>query len=296
MLSDLRRLRQFVAVAEVGSFTGAAATLHLSQQALSASVRQLETELRCTLFRREGRRIFLTPAGHSLLREAQPLLAAARTVADHVHAAAAGEQAWTVGHSPALTSEEVYALIEPAIDAFPAMSFTLRQLYPDELTAAVLDGSVQLGLRRGIAPAGALAAAVVGYHRLRVAVPKAHRLATADRVVLADLAGEHLALWAAPGASYFSDYLVGNCRRAGFEPDYTISRVQGAAMVAAPLTTAALAFVTAPAGPAMDGRVVVVDLDPPHMVPAQALWQRHTVSPVRELIVNAKTNPLPGGD
>lgn len=285
MLRDLRRVEQFVAVAETGGFTAAAARLHLSQQALSSSVRQLEIDLGVPLFTRTGRRIALTPSGRALLAEARPLLAAARTVHEHVRDAAADEHGWVVGHSPALTGAEAYELLEPAIDAYPGVSFTLRQLYPDVLSASVLDGSIQLGLRRGIAPTGQLAGAVIGYHRVRAAIPSAHRLADADRIDITDLAGERLALWAPPGSSYFSDFLVSACRRAGFEPEYVVSRVQGAAMVAAPLTTGAVALVTAEAGTAMSGRVRVIDLEPSLLVPVQAVWQRHTVSPVRDVLL-----------
>jgi len=84
---DLRRLAQFVAVAELGSFTRAAATLHLSQQALSSAVRALENDVGADLFTRDGRRISLTTAGRTLLAEGTPLLAAARTVAEHVRKA-----------------------------------------------------------------------------------------------------------------------------------------------------------------------------------------------------------------
>lgn len=85
--------------------------------------------------------------------------------------------------------------------------------------------------------------------------------------------------------SYYSDLLMGACRRAGFEPDYVVSRVQGATTLAAPLTTGAVAFVTHPAGTALGGRVVVVDLEPPLLVPVQALWQRHTASAIRDAIL-----------
>lgn len=288
VLPDLRRLQQFVAAAEVCNFTAAAARLHLSQQALSSAVRQLESEFGVDLFRREGRRIALTAAGAALLVEARPLLAAARTVGDHVRAAADERRAFIVGHSPALSRAEVYDLIEPAVDAFPDTSFTLRQMYPAQLADEVADGSVQLGLRRGVAPVNALAAAVIGYHAVRVALPPGHRLSDARVVDIGDLAGERLALWAPPGLSDFSDFLMGACRRAGFEPDYVVSRVQGADMVAAPLTTGAVALVSAPAGPAMGGRVSVVDLEPALLAPVQAIWQRHTVSAVREVLISGR--------
>ncbi|BBX87193.1 hypothetical protein MAUB_50660 [Mycolicibacterium aubagnense] len=112
-----------------------------------------------------------------------------------------------------------------------------------------------------------------------------HRLAQQPVVDIADLAGELITLWAPPGSSYYSDLLLGACRRAGFEPDYVVSRVQGAATVVAPLTTGSAAFVTHPAGRMLDGRVVVLDLLPSLLVPAQALWQRHTHSAIRDLLV-----------
>ncbi len=285
MVADLRRLRHFTAVAEAGGFTAAVTTAHLSQQALSTSVRQLETELGVDLFVRTGRRAVLTPAGRALLAEARPLLAAARTVDQRVRAAAASPRVWTVGHSPALDSAQVYTLIEPAITAFPEMSFTLHQCYPDQLVAGILDGTLDLGLRRGVADGADMAAGVIGYHRIRAAIPASHRLAVAPHITVNDLADDRLVLWAPPGASFFSDFLMAACRRCGFEPDFVVSRVQGAAMVAAPLTTGAIALVTAEPGPVMNGRVRVVELEPPLLVPVQALWQRHTVSDIRDVLL-----------
>jgi DNA-binding transcriptional LysR family regulator len=284
---DLRRLQQFLAVADSGSFTRAADAVHLSQQALSSSVRQLESDLGTMLFTRDGRRIALTPAGRALVREARPLLAAARTVREHVRSA--GQHAWVIGHTPALSGAEAYSVIEPAVEAFPDVSFTLRQMYPAELESGIRDGALQLGLRRGVAPVGDLSGAVVAYHRVRVAVSAGHPLADLGEVDINDLRGHQLALWAPPGSSYHSDFLLGACRRAGFEPDYVVSRVQGAATVAAPLTTGAVALVTADAGPVMAGRVVVIDLNPPLLVPVQALWQRHTISEIRDTLIRAHT-------
>ncbi|MEV0671988.1 LysR family transcriptional regulator [Mycobacterium sp. NPDC050441] len=286
-IPDLRRLRQFIAIGEAGSVTAAAATLHVSQQALSSSMQQLEREINATLFHREGRRLTLTRAGELLLAEGRTLLAAAHTVAERVERTAGGApEVFVVGHTPALSGSEAYTRLEPAIAAFPETSFTFRQLYPDQLAAAVLDGTVHLGLRRGVVPTNELGTAVVGYDRVRLAVPREHRLADRPAVDIHELAGERIALWAPPGASYYSDFLMGACRRAGFEPDYVVSRVQGAATVAAPLTTGAVTFVTTPPGLAMDGRVVVTELDPPLLVGAQAMWQRHTSSAVRDVLLS----------
>lgn len=283
---DLRRLRQFIAIGDLGSITAAAASLHISQQALSSSMQQLEKDFNATLFRREGRRLTLTPAGELLLAEGRALLAAARTVSERVQQAAGGDaEVFVIGHTPAVSATEAYTLLEPAITAFPGASFTFRQLYPDELNDAVLDGTVQLGLRRGVLPTNELATAILGYDRVRLALPREHRLADRASVDIHELADDRIALWAPPGTSYYSDFLMAACRRAGFEPDYVVSRVQGAATVAAPLTTGAATFVTTAPGPAMGGRVVVIELEPPLLVGAQAMWQRHTTSAIRDVLL-----------
>ncbi|VCU71403.1 HTH-type transcriptional regulator CynR [Pigmentiphaga humi] len=64
---DLRQLEYFIYVAELGSFTQAAAVLGVGQPALSRQVRKLEVALRQTLFYRNGRGVRLTEAGKRLL-------------------------------------------------------------------------------------------------------------------------------------------------------------------------------------------------------------------------------------
>lgn len=283
---DLRRLAHFVAVAQAGGFTSAAGALRLSQQALSRSVQQLEREVGATLLERTGRRISLTPAGRTLLEEGRTLLAAARTITENTRAAAAGQPAkFVIGHSPAISGQEVYSLIAPAISAAKTTSFTVVQLFPDRLVAGVRDGSVHLGLRRGMVPQERLASAVARYDALRVAVRSAHPLAGRTRLAIAELAGEPIALWAPPGSSHYSDFLVNACRRSGFEPQYRVSRVQGCPPEAAALTEDAAAFVTAAPGPALGGAVTVIELTEPLLVPLQAIWQPHTGSAVRDLIL-----------
>ena len=46
-----------------------------------------------------------------------------------------------------------------------------------------------------------------------------------------------------------------------------------------------VAFLTAPAGPAMGGRVQVLALADPPMVPIQALWLPHTISEPRTILL-----------
>src|SRR6516164_6034812 len=71
---DFRRLSYFLAVAEHGSFTGAAKAIFVSQPAVSLAVKELEQELGAELFHRLGRQVTLTAAGEALLEPARQVL------------------------------------------------------------------------------------------------------------------------------------------------------------------------------------------------------------------------------
>ena len=71
---DSRQLRAFVTLARTASFTLAAKELHLSQSAVSHSVKSLETDLGCRLFDRMSKKVLLTQAGEQLLQHADKIL------------------------------------------------------------------------------------------------------------------------------------------------------------------------------------------------------------------------------
>jgi DNA-binding transcriptional LysR family regulator len=71
---DSRQLRAFVSLARHGSFTVAARELHLTQSAVSHSLRALEEDLDCRLYDRMGKKILLTLAGEQLLPHAKKIL------------------------------------------------------------------------------------------------------------------------------------------------------------------------------------------------------------------------------
>jgi DNA-binding transcriptional LysR family regulator len=81
---SLAQLEYFVAVAEEGNVSRAAARLHVSQPPLSRQMRSLEDELGVQLFERTPRGVRLLPPGATLLPRARAILA---EVADAVRAA-----------------------------------------------------------------------------------------------------------------------------------------------------------------------------------------------------------------
>ena len=71
---NLKQLEHLLAVAETGSFSRAAEQLHLTQPALSRSIRMLEEELDARLIDRMGRRNELTPMGETVAVRAKRLV------------------------------------------------------------------------------------------------------------------------------------------------------------------------------------------------------------------------------
>src|SRR5580658_1220677 len=73
---DITPLRSLIAVADTGGFHRAAATLHLSQSAVSQHIRRLERVVGKALVEPDGRRARFTSSGESLLAEARQIVAA----------------------------------------------------------------------------------------------------------------------------------------------------------------------------------------------------------------------------
>jgi DNA-binding transcriptional LysR family regulator len=82
---DLRRLRTFVTVAELGSVSKAALRLHVAQSALSRQIIDLEKELDLRLFDRIGRRLVLTREGDQLVKNCRGVLGNVALLVEQAH-------------------------------------------------------------------------------------------------------------------------------------------------------------------------------------------------------------------
>jgi DNA-binding transcriptional LysR family regulator len=88
---DLHRLRTFQALSETLHFRHAAERLGITQSAVSQQIASLEKDLGATLFERIGRRVYLTPAGEVLAREAVKVLSTVSRAREAVGAVSKGD-------------------------------------------------------------------------------------------------------------------------------------------------------------------------------------------------------------
>lgn len=142
---ELRQLRHFVAVADLGHFTRAAESVHLSQSALSASVRALENELGTSLFERTTRSVLPTAAGRTLYPYAQRLLreaAEARAAVARLESGEAGTLA--VGTVQTFRAADLPSLLAQLHRTHPGIEVALREATTTELFDALATAELDL--------------------------------------------------------------------------------------------------------------------------------------------------------
>lgn len=148
MRMEMIEVEAFVTVANIGSFTRAAAALHLSQPAISRRIELLERELGAPLYERAPGGARLTDAGRAFLPYAQQLLAAACDGTAAVRALMSEEVGTVVlALVGTLASTPLTARLQAFRRAHPQIRLTLHTARSDEVSALVRSGEAHLGLR-----------------------------------------------------------------------------------------------------------------------------------------------------
>lgn len=220
---ELRQLRYFVAVAEERSVTRAAVRLHITQPPLSAQLARLEHEVGVPLLGRHNRGVELTEAGEELLVHARRLLAGVDAATDAVRRVGQGR---TGRLGLAFVAASAWSVLPPLLAQLradlPDVTVDLVQAGPDEVVEHVRAGRCDLGLVHLLPQPPVdrdLDVAVVDREPLVAVLPRAHPMASGERVDLASLAAETFLAPTRTPRGALHPHLVAACRLAGFEPD-----------------------------------------------------------------------------
>ncbi|HEX3834001.1 MAG TPA: LysR family transcriptional regulator [Solirubrobacteraceae bacterium] len=130
-LVDLRNLRALVAVADQGSFRGAARSLGYTQSAISHQIALLERGLDAPMFIRPGGRgaITLTPAGDAVYRRARRVLGEVQTLSADVAAIQSGErQTLRIGVFQTATTELLPGALRALREQRPDVEVVLSEI------------------------------------------------------------------------------------------------------------------------------------------------------------------------
>jgi DNA-binding transcriptional LysR family regulator len=147
---DIRQLRTFSCVAELGSLSKASDTLRVAQPALSRQIKLLEHELRADLFTRNGRGMVLTDAGRLLLARTAGIVRQIDQVRDEIQSAGGPPSGRVVlGLVPTVSCVISARLARRTVDKYPGISLCIVESYSGHLMEWLHRGEMDLALIYG---------------------------------------------------------------------------------------------------------------------------------------------------
>ncbi|MBW0448304.1 LysR family transcriptional regulator [bacterium M00.F.Ca.ET.228.01.1.1] len=218
---ELRHLRYFLAVAEEGQFTRAAARLHIQQPPLSQQIQELEQELGFALFMRQPRGVTLTAPGETFAARARSVLLELDNAVVHARRVAQG-QIGTV--RVALTSSAAFHPLTPTAirnfrEMYPQIAIEMNEVNAAEIIEMMLNDRADAAiLRKPVDTPTELRFELLAEERMLLVLPVGHRLIGNRAVPLKQLAKESFIFVRRPGAPGMYADFIRACEAKGFEP------------------------------------------------------------------------------
>ncbi|MBO9678065.1 MAG: LysR family transcriptional regulator [Acidovorax sp.] len=226
---DLRRVRQFVVLAETLNFRRAAERLHIAQPPLSVSIQKLEAELGTRLFERGGAGgVSLTPSGQAALALARRLLFHNAQLVSVAAAAAAGTGgSLRIGFVGSTTHGALQRIVGLFRAEYPGVELVLKESTSVRIMERIEEGELDVGLVRTplMASAQALLTPLLSEEFI-AALPEGNPLAQAPVLKLRDLADESFVFYARSDAAGLQAMAMLACQLAGFLPRVTQEATQ----------------------------------------------------------------------
>jgi LysR family hca operon transcriptional activator len=188
---ELRHLRYFIAVAETGSLTEAAARrLFTSQPSLSRQIRDLESQVGVELLSRSVRGVELTPAGNAFLDHARLVLMHVDAAIESARRAAQpARKTFAIGFQTGHEMTWLPRAMQVLHDELKEIQVTVSSDYSPDLAEALARGRLDLAFLR-VEPGYDLEYHVVDRESLIVLMPSDHRLTARSSVSPQALVGE----------------------------------------------------------------------------------------------------------
>jgi len=226
---DVKRLRILREVAEFGSFSAAADSLHLTQSAVSQQIAALEREAGATLLDRSRGNVRLTDPGIALVGHTEAVLARLDE-AEHELSEIAGLRSGRLRmvSFPTAGATVVVKAVSAFRKRFPEITIALTEAEPEVSVPQLRAGDHDLALVYDYEYVPLPEERDTERHllleeRMQLALPKDHPLAGRGRVPLEELRDESwivgtTAMHGTPTATSCRENAVLSCHRAGFEP------------------------------------------------------------------------------
>jgi DNA-binding transcriptional LysR family regulator len=193
---EIRQLRAFVAIAELGTFTAGALRVHVTQAAISMQIRQLENELGARLFIRAPRRVMLTEAGEHLLQRARHILREHDAAVDEIGELAGAERGrLRIGTASAMVTTDILPkLLKEVRKQHAGAEITVASGTSENLVQQILAGELDLAFVSLPVEARGINTERLSQDQLVAIASPRHKLAKQRTISAYTLAGEKLIL------------------------------------------------------------------------------------------------------
>lgn len=183
-----RVLRYFVALAGAGTYTRAAARVHISVPSLSQQMQKLESDLGVPLVERDHRGARLTSAGNEFLASARQILALHDQAVIRVRAhSQATPDRIRIGFYSTVAGPQTHSILGALRRLAPATQIDLVQVGWGEQVTAVLDDRVDVSFARPPFPEDDIRTFPILTEERVLIMSVHHPLAAQDTVSVADL-------------------------------------------------------------------------------------------------------------
>lgn len=212
---ELDQLRNFLSVAEKGSFTRAAEAVALSQPALSRSIQRLEEELGQPLFDRQTRKVELTDAGNLLMLRARQIVSLAEDAKAEI--CDDGQSGYVrVGAIPTIAPYFLPRRLQSFKQRFPKANLIVHEDTTHDLLRKVNDGVIDIAIAALPVEAKYLEVGILFDEELLLVTAKDHALVSKSSVQAKDLDGQAFVLLGE--AHCLTTNVVSFCQQKLFSP------------------------------------------------------------------------------
>lgn len=161
----IRYLEILEAVAETGSFTGAAKKLYITQSAVSHAVAELEKQTGTALFERFPKGVSLTRCGLSLLEESRSILTACRNLDRRIKHLEENTPVNIVS-SITIASFLLPEILRELHTSFPEIQLSVRVASANAALDSLQRGNADIAFWEGAAPKGNFDTILLGSYQL----------------------------------------------------------------------------------------------------------------------------------
>lgn len=217
---DMQKLKYFISIVEYGTISNAAKALNMTQPPLSMLLKKFEEDIGIKLFRREGRRLFLTETGQFVYHRGIELIASSEAILQE----AREQQQDNYGSiSIGCATISNFSLIPEVIKRISKKSINLSTHVREGSTPYILEHlryhRLDIGIVRNVYNREDLLTTKLLTEPLMVALPPGHPLAGRKSVRLEELKDEKFLLHHSSFEYNVSYTIIMECKKRGISPN-----------------------------------------------------------------------------